>query len=137
MKREKTIWFDTLGEFSPLSGLAKENYSLHSLREKSIIPNKSQSCCPFFRRCGAGPSAMSILCHILCFFFEVRPAARQLSDPDTGERHCGYPFIKRRLILKTRRRTSASADLFVLTAKDVCAGLLVVMTPPAASERDL
>lgn len=33
------------GEFFPL--LVKENYSLHSLREKSIIPNKSQSCCPF------------------------------------------------------------------------------------------
>lgn len=45
MKREKTIWFDTLGDFSP-SLLVKENYSLHSLREKSIIPNKSQSCCP-------------------------------------------------------------------------------------------
>lgn len=114
--REKTIWFDTPGEFSPLSGSAKENYSLHSLREKSIIPNKSQSCCPFFWRCGAGPSAMSILCHLLCFFFEVRPAGRQLSDPDTGDvhnRHCGYPFIKQRLILKTWRRTSASADLFV------------------------
>lgn len=70
MKREKTIWFDTLGKFSPLSGFAKENYSLHALKEKSIIPNKSQSCCPFFfffffRRCGAAPSAMSILCHIL------------------------------------------------------------------------
>lgn len=48
MKREKTIWFDTLGKFSPLSSLAKENYSLHALRGKSIIPNKSQSCCPFF-----------------------------------------------------------------------------------------
>lgn len=33
------------GELFPL--LVKENYSLHSLREKSIIPNKSQSCCPF------------------------------------------------------------------------------------------
>lgn len=82
---------------------------------------------------------MSILCHILCFFFEVRPAARQLSDPGAGDvynRHCGYPFIKQRL-MKTGRQTSASADLFVLTVKDVCTGLLVGMTPPAASERDL
>lgn len=77
---------------------------------------------------------MSILCHILCFYFEVRPAGRQLSDPDTGDVHNrrrGYPFIKQRLILKTWRQTSASADLFVSPAKDVCTGLLGVTAPPA------
>lgn len=47
MKREKTIWFNTLGDFFFLPPLlVKENYSLHPLREKSIIPNKSLSCCP-------------------------------------------------------------------------------------------
>lgn len=70
MKREKTIWFDTPGDFFP-SLLVKENYSLHSLREKSIIPNKSQSCCPpsfffFPQLCPAGPEATLILCHMLC-----------------------------------------------------------------------
>lgn len=71
MKREKTIWFDTPGDFFSL--LVKENYSLHSLREKSIIPNKSQSCCPLFSAVPSGTLGdvdfMSYA--LLCFFFKA------------------------------------------------------------------
>lgn len=47
MKREETIWFNTLGGVFFSLHLVKQNYSLHPLREESIIPNKSPSCCPF------------------------------------------------------------------------------------------
>lgn len=42
MKREKTILFNALGEFFPVT-LLKKNYSLHPVRIKSIICNKKLS----------------------------------------------------------------------------------------------
>lgn len=74
MKREKTIWFNTPGEFFSVSPGKRELF-IASSKEKSIIPKNSLSCCPFlffffFWSSREGPQAKSIsLCHMLCFAF--------------------------------------------------------------------
>lgn len=65
--------------------VVKENYSLHSLREKSIIPNKSQSCCPLFSAepCGTLGDVDFMSYALPHFFFQGvlgRPPARRWSD---------------------------------------------------------